>query len=70
MRHFLSIDDLSNVEIEHLIERGTFYLQNKNPELLKNELFYNIFFEESTRTITGFQTAAMKLGAMVINLNM
>lgn len=70
MRHFLSIDDLNKTEIEHLVERGTFYSQNQNPELLKNELFYNIFFEESTRTITAFQTAAMKLGAMVINLNM
>ena len=70
IKHFLSIEDLSKSEIEFLIERGNHYLENNNSEILKGKFLYNVFFEESTRTITSFQTAGMRLGASVINLNM
>lgn len=70
IKHFLSIEDLSKSEIEFLIERGNFHLKNKNSEILKGKFLYNVFFEESTRTITSFQTAGMRLGASVININM
>ena len=70
IKHFLSVEDLGKSEIEFLIERGNHYLENNNSEILKGKFLYNVFFEESTRTITSFQTAGMRLGASVINLNM
>ena len=70
LRHVLSIDNFILSEVEYLIERGSFYLNNGNRNLLSGKLFYNVFFEESTRTIAAFATAAVKLGGSVISLNM
>ena len=71
IRHFLSIEDLNNSEILKLIERGRYFLNQKEfSNLLKNQIFFNIFFEDSTRTISSFNVAAIKLGASVININM
>ena len=71
MKYFLSIEDLKNSEIVKLVERGDYYLHQKTfSDLLKNQIFFNVFFEDSTRTISSFNVAATKLGASVINLNM
>ena len=55
-----------------LISRAQyFFLHQNQPDkihhLLKNHIFGNLFFENSTRTRSSFEVAAKKMGAEVIN---
>lgn len=69
-KHLISIEDLTIQDINHLLKRANFFLQQKEfSNILVNKLIANIFFEKSTRTISSFQTAALKLGAKILNLN-
>jgi aspartate carbamoyltransferase catalytic subunit len=70
IKHFLSIENLNFYDIEKLIERGSFFLKNNQfSNLLNGKIIFNVFFEDSTRTISSFSVAAKKLGASLINLN-
>jgi aspartate carbamoyltransferase catalytic subunit len=71
IRHFLSVEDLNYCDIEKLIIRGRYFLDRKEfLDILKNKFFFNVFFEDSTRTLSSFSVAATKLGASVVNINM
>lgn len=70
IKHFLSVEDLSRDEIYDLVGRGKHFLsKNDFSDTLKDQIFFNVFFEDSTRTISSFSVAAMKLGVSAINLN-
>lgn len=74
MKHILGIDVLSDDEIETILERAALYasqLHNHSYDShrLDGKIILNLFFENSTRTLTSFEMAAKRLGAKVINWN-
>jgi len=72
-KHLLSIKDLSVNEIEGILKLANNFLNKKqiSNTILKNikgKTLINLFFEDSTRTLTSFELAGKKLGASVINM--
>lgn len=72
-RHLLGIEGLSPLEINHLLDLSDPYVAiNRGPDKvsdsLKGRTIVNLFFENSTRTRTSFELAALRLGANVINM--
>ena len=72
-KHLLSIKDLSVTEIEGILKvaNNFFYIMQIPKTILKNikgKTLINLFFEDSTRTLTSFELAGKKLGASVINM--
>ena len=68
-RNFLSIADLSALEIFHIIELAE-KLKNKDLNLeFKNKVLGLIFDKSSTRTRVSFQVAMSRLGGTTIDLN-
>ena len=72
MAGLITMDDLSNDEIQSILEdaerllpvaEGKIYLP-----LLQGKILGNLFFEPSTRTIMSFETAMKRLGGDVVNL--
>jgi len=75
MDHLLGIDELSMEEIEDLLERSEAYATalregTWDRKKLDGKVVLNLFFENSTRTLTSFEIAAKRLGTHVINWNM
>jgi aspartate carbamoyltransferase catalytic subunit len=73
LRHLLTLDGLSRVEIESLLERSQHYVRRLGePAPQSNTLagvtVANMFTEPSTRTRVSFELAAKRLGADVVNL--
>lgn len=67
VKHFTTLNDLSNEEIYHLIEKA---LQYKHGEINNNfheHYAINCFFEDSTRTHKSFEMAERKLGMQVMD---
>ena len=74
MKHLLGICDLSAGEITDILDHAqTYYdlLKNRewDPHKLAGKIVLNLFFENSTRTLTSFEMAARRLGADVVNWN-
>ena len=74
MKHLLGIDELSVDEIQEYLDLGQFYAEALNGgqwdgQKLKNKVVMTLFFENSTRTVTSFNFAALRLGAELINWN-
>lgn len=72
-RHLLGIEGLTPIEINHLLDLSERYIAlnrsaHKTTEALKGRTIINLFFENSTRTRTSFELAALRLGANVINM--
>lgn len=69
-QQLISINQLSRDEIERLIEAANNFAEGSSPRRTLNSFIVGLlFFEESTRTLIGFQTAAYRLGLQTINLN-
>ena len=71
-KHMLSIKDLSIKDIERIFNQAEKFLENKN--IKKNKSYadkniINLFFEDSTRTLTSFELAGKQLGATTINMS-
>jgi len=68
----ISIDDLSDEQIALILERGQhWFAQNRakrSSDALAGKLVFNLFYENSTRTLMSFATAAYRLGADVVTL--
>jgi len=68
----LSIDSLSDEQIGRVLDRGEhFFATNPSPAAegrLAGRIIFNLFFENSTRTLMSFATAAHRLGASVVTL--
>ncbi|MBI1365209.1 MAG: aspartate carbamoyltransferase catalytic subunit [Alphaproteobacteria bacterium] len=72
-RNLVSIDDLSDSEIAHVLDLAEYYAdfvkQGRRPEQrLAGKTQINLFYESSTRTNLSFELAGKKLGADVINV--
>lgn len=69
----LSIDSLSDAQIERILERSEhFFEKNRAREvstLLGGKIVFNLFYENSTRTAMSFATAAHRLGASALSLS-
>jgi len=72
MKHLLDIAALSTDEIHHLLDLTDHMVEiNQRPmpkvPALRGKTVVNLFFEDSTRTRTSFDTAARRLSADVMN---
>jgi aspartate carbamoyltransferase catalytic subunit len=72
-RHLLGIEGLSAEEITRLLDLSQSYATQPKDDpraraLLRGRTVMNLFFENSTRTLTSFELAAKRLGADVINM--
>jgi aspartate carbamoyltransferase catalytic subunit len=72
-RHLLGIEGLSADEITRLLDLSQSYAEQAKDDprarqLLRGRTVMNLFFENSTRTLTSFELAAKRLGADVINM--
>ena len=70
-KHILSIKDLSIKNITDILTKAEKFLnkRNKKKNSFSNKNIINLFFEDSTRTLTSFELAAKQLGASVINMS-
>ena len=68
----LSIDSLSDEQIAAILDRSDqFFTANRAAEsstVLNGRIVFNLFYENSTRTLMSFATAAHRLGASVVTL--
>ncbi len=77
-RHLLGIEGLTPGEISFLLDLSDSYVdfnsqgqarkQDPRRQLLAGRTLINLFFENSTRTLTSFELAGKLLGAEVINM--
>jgi aspartate carbamoyltransferase catalytic subunit len=69
----LSIDSLTDAQIEDILERADLYFSGnrgrRGTERLHGRIIFNVFYENSTRTAMSFATAAHRLGASAISLS-
>jgi aspartate carbamoyltransferase catalytic subunit len=65
----ISIDDLGDGQIHRLIERSL-ELHERGRDIggLEGKIVFNLFYENSTRTLMSFATAAHRLGATALTL--
>ena len=70
-KHILSIKDLSIKDINDILTKAEKFLNKKNKKKnsFSNKNIINLFFEDSTRTLTSFELAGKQLGASVINMS-
>ena len=68
-KHLTHTKDLTKEEILQIFSNAKKYLDEKKRDDLKGKLIINIFFENSTRTRSSFEIAALRLGADVVNLD-
>ena len=70
-KHLLSIKDLSIKDITDILTKAEKFLnkRNKKKNSFANKNIINLFFEDSTRTLTSFELAGKQLGASVINMS-
>ena len=71
--HLLGIEGLTPGEITLILDRAQHYAEknrtaDKTSNILAGATVVNLFYENSTRTLTSFELAAKRLGAMVINM--
>ena len=70
----ISIDDLTDAQIEAILDAGLAWFDYNRSDSrghdkrLANKLVFNLFYENSTRTLMSFATAGHRLGADVLTL--
>lgn len=74
LRHFIDIDGLSRDILVRIMDTAESFASVgaqtvKKVPLLRGKTITNLFFENSTRTLTTFELAAKRLSADVLNLN-
>lgn len=72
MKHLTGIKDISDSDIRALLDRGHEFagaleVGDFRSDRLKGRVIVNMFLENSTRTRTSFEMAALRLGASLIN---
>jgi ornithine carbamoyltransferase len=70
-RHLISLDDLTDADLRHLVERGAAFSNGTaRPEPVLDGTIAGIYFRRtSTRTRTAFSAGALRLGARIIAYN-
>lgn len=71
--HLLGIEGLHPLDLTHLLDLAETYATltrsgDRPEQTLKNKTVVNLFFENSTRTMSSFEIAAKRLGADVVNM--
>lgn len=66
LKHFLSVERLSNQEIFTLIQRGIELKKGEHPIIPNSWFVSNLFFENSTRTHKSFEVAEERLNGTII----
>jgi aspartate carbamoyltransferase catalytic subunit len=68
----LSIDSLTDEQIAAVLDRAQHFFaanrEGRSSQALKGRIVFNLFYENSTRTLMSFATAAHRLGAAVVTL--
>jgi aspartate carbamoyltransferase catalytic subunit len=68
----LSIDSLSDSQVATILERTRYWFKENRQcdwhHNLAGKLVFNVFYENSTRTLMSFATAAHRLGASVVTM--
>jgi aspartate carbamoyltransferase catalytic subunit len=69
----ISIDDLNDAQIEHILERSEQWLEDnrssaEHPRPHDDKVVFNLFYENSTRTLMSYAMASHRLGASVVTL--
>lgn len=69
-RNLFNISDLTIDDVENITKLANQYLKKEvaNGYILENKIVINLFFEDSTRTLTSFEIEAKSLGANVVTL--
>ncbi|MFT4091020.1 MAG: aspartate carbamoyltransferase catalytic subunit [Asticcacaulis sp.] len=73
-RHFLASQDLDPPDILALLDLADAFVDlnrqtTKKLDILKGRTQVNLFFENSTRTMSSFELAGKRLGADIVNMN-
>ena len=68
-QHLISIPDLSNEQLECLLDTALHLKREPHRNLLEGRLIGSCFFEPSTRTRLSFETAVQRLGGKVIGFS-
>ncbi|WP_246166292.1 aspartate carbamoyltransferase catalytic subunit [Sphingomonas sinipercae] len=67
-----SIDSLTDGHIAAILDRADLHLaanrESRRSTTLRDKIVFNLFYENSTRTLMSFATAAHRLGASVVTL--
>ena len=71
--HLLGLDGLHRLDIEYLLDLAETYADatrrgERPAQTLADKTVVNLFFENSTRTMSSFEIAAKRLGADVVNM--
>ena len=69
----ISIDDLTDEQVERILESAELWLEDNRSSAEhrrphEDKVIFNLFYENSTRTLMSFATAAHRLGAAVVTL--
>jgi aspartate carbamoyltransferase catalytic subunit len=70
----ISIDNLTDAQIAEILDSADQFLDDwrstnrSGDDRLKGRIVFNLFYENSTRTLMSFSTAAHRLGASVVTL--
>ncbi len=68
----ISIDSLTDAQIGTILDRADFWFAESRArrfgDRLSGRIVFNLFYENSTRTLMSFATAAHRLGASVVTL--
>ncbi|MGC8502599.1 aspartate carbamoyltransferase catalytic subunit [Desulfurella sp.] len=68
--HCLGLKSFNKNQVESILEKAVYFKNTKNyTKSLQDAIVVNMFFENSTRTKTSFEIAALKLGARVVNFD-
>jgi aspartate carbamoyltransferase catalytic subunit len=73
VRHLISIEDLSRVDIERILDTAESFAEVAGREIkkvpaLRGRTVVNLFYEASTRTSSSFELAAKRLSADVVSI--
>ncbi|AZP04380.1 aspartate carbamoyltransferase catalytic subunit [Jeotgalibaca ciconiae] len=68
MRNFLSVEQFTNEEVMHLLDRSLAFKTGKD-QFKSNATIVNMFFENSTRTKHSFEMAEHKIGMQQFNFD-
>lgn len=68
--HCLGLKYFNKNQVLSILEKAIYFKNNTNyAKSLEDAIVINMFFENSTRTKTSFEIAALKLGAKVVNFD-
>jgi len=69
MQHLVDTDQLSERQIQGILEDTARFKNRRPAPLLSGKLLITLFFENSTRTRSSFEVAAKRLGADMVHLD-